>query len=228
MALTTETGNSPIFMGMGDGMGFGGGSSWIWAFLILVMFGFGGFGGFGGGGDRPATQDFVQAQANYSNLLDQNRDISNLITGGTSQNVAAVNQVYHDLANTVQDKYSELARDVAGVQVSQANLLANQNECCGSTKMLIAEINAGTNANIAQSRYEAALNTAAINATTTAQTQKILDAIAGNRMADMQSEIDQLKLQNATAGVIRYPNSWTYSAGFIPCGCGGGFGPFVG
>lgn len=228
MAVTTETGNSPIFMGMGDNMGFSGGG-WIWAFLIIALFGFGGFGGFGGtGADRPATQDFVQAQANYSNLLDQNRDLSTLITSGTAQNVASVNQVYHDLANTVQDKYGELARDIAAVQVSQANLIANQNECCGSTKMLIAEANAATNANIAQSRYESALNTASVNANTTAQVQKVLDAITGNRMADMQNEIDQLKLQNATAGVMRYPSSMTYTAGFFPCGCNPGFNPFVG
>jgi hypothetical protein len=224
MSITTETGSSPIFLGSGDGMGFGNGC-WIWAFLIMMMFG--GFGGFGGS-SRPATQDFVQNQANYSNLLDQNRDLSNLITSGTAQSVAAVNQTFHDTLNAVSDKYSELARDIAAVQVGQANVLANQNECCGSTKMMIAEGNAATNANIAQSRYDAALNTAAINANTTAQTQKILDAISGNRMADMQNEIDQLKLQNAMNGVIRYPNSWTFNAGPFPCGCNYGFNPFVG
>lgn len=89
--------------------------------------------------------------------------------------------------------------------------------------MLMAETGAGINSNIAQNRYEAAMNTASINANTTAQTQKILDAIMGNRMADMQNQINQLQLQSAMCGVVRYPNATTYNAGTSPfcggCGC---------
>lgn len=52
-------------------------------------------------------------------------------------------------------------------------------------------------------------------------TQKILDAICGNRMADMQNQINALQLQAALCGVVRYPNATTYTAGFSPfCGCG--------
>ena len=64
--------------------------------------------------------------------------------------------------------------------------------------------------------YNSAINTAAINANTTAQTQKILDAIAGNRMADMQNQINQLQLQNAMSGVLRFPTAWTYAGGQFP------------
>ena len=49
-----------------------------------------------------------------------------------------------------------------------------------------------------------------------AQTQKILDAIMGNRMADMQSQINALQLQAATANVLRFPNAWTFSGGVFP------------
>lgn len=90
--------------------------------------------------------------------------------------------------------------------------------------MLIAETGAGINANLAQNRYDAAMNTAAINANTTAQTQKILDAITGNRMADMQNQINALELQNQLASVVRYPNN-TFYAVPSPCfntGCGCG------
>jgi hypothetical protein len=90
--------------------------------------------------------------------------------------------------------------------------------------MLIQGVAADTNANIAQSRYDAAMNTAAINANTTAQTQKILDAITGNRMADMQQQINALELQNQLASVVRYPNN-TFYAVPSPCfntGCGCG------
>ena len=87
----------------------------------------------------------------------------------------------------------------------------------------MSEIGSDINANIAQSRYDAALNTASINANTTAQTQKILDAITGNRMADMQNQINSLELSQALAGVVRYPMATTYgvpSPCFSGCGCG--------
>lgn len=90
--------------------------------------------------------------------------------------------------------------------------------------MLIAETGAGLNSGIAQNRYEAAMNTAAINANTTAQTQKILDAIQGNRIADLQDKVNQLELQNQLASVVRYPSN-TFYAVPSPCfstGCGCG------
>jgi hypothetical protein len=112
-----------------DGMGGNGWGGMIWLFAILAMMG----GGFNfGGGYRPqyATQDFVQNGFNFNDLQDQNRDIMNAINLGTSQAVATTNQVYHDIMAGIYDKYGELQRDVAALQVGQANLLANQNECC--------------------------------------------------------------------------------------------------
>jgi len=68
------------------------------------------------------------------------------------------------------------------------------------------------------------MNTASINENTTAVGQKILDAITGNRMADMQAQINRLELQQAMAGVVRYPSNFSYNAGPSPfcggCGCG--------
>ena len=88
--------------------------------------------------------------------------------------------------------------------------MANENQCCCNTLRAIDGVN-----------FANAQNTAAINANTTAQTQKILDAISTNRMADMQNQINQLQLQNAVAGVVRYPSASTYYAGNNPfCGCG--------
>lgn len=47
-------------------------------------------------------------------------------------------------------------------------------------------------------------------------------------MADMQNQINQLQLQNAVSGVVRYPSSTVFSAGYNPfygpfngCGCNG-------
>ena len=62
-----------------------------------------------------------------------------------------------------------------------------------------------------------------VKVTVTEQTQKVLDAISGNRMADMQNQISQLQLQQALCGVVRYPQTFAYNAGPSPfcggCGC---------
>lgn len=184
----------------------------IWLFAILALMG-GGFGGLNGNnGNTNAIQADINRGFDNQNLQAQTRDILAAVTAGTAQTVGAANQVFHDVVGYVGDKYMELQRDVAGLAVGQANLLAKQNEVgCGVLRAID-----GVN-------YNAAMNTAAINANTTAVGQKILDAIMGNRMEDMQQRINHLELQNALQGVVRYPNGYTYSAGNNPfCGCGCG------
>ena len=56
-----------------------------------------------------------------------------------------------------------------------------------------------------QNRYDAAMNT-----------QKILDAIAQNKIEALQDKVHYLELQQATAGMLRYPTGWTYNAGVFP------------
>jgi hypothetical protein len=215
-----------------DGMGWGD-SSFFWIFALLILAG-GGFGnGFGWGNngfanaigyENLATSNEVQRGFDNQNSMANQREILAAVNAGTAQSVATTNQVYHDVVGYVGDKYDELARDIYGVGTSVQQAIANQNECCCSTKMLIADSVAGINAGIAQNRYDAAMNTAAINANTTAQTQKILDAITGNRMADMQQQINDLQLQNQLQTVVRYPSN-TFYAVPSPCfntGCGCG------
>lgn len=196
-----------------------GNNSFIWLFAILALMG-GGFGGWGNnnfanaiGYENLSTSNEVQRGFDNQNSMANQREILGAVTSGTAQTVAATNQSFHDTLNAIQDKYGELQRDIAGIAVNQAQTLANQNQCCCETKMLIQETSA-------QNRYDNALNTAAINANVTEQIQSVKDMIAGNRMADMQSQINDLQLQNAMAGVVRYPNAWTYNAGLSPfCGC---------
>ena len=231
--MDNGTGITPVMpIGGNSGWGgFGDGGAFMWIFALLILAG-GGFGGWGNnnfanaiGYENLATSAEVQRGFDNQNAMSNQREILSAVTSGTAQSVATTNQAFHDNLNVIQDKYSELQRDIAGLAVGQANALANQNECCCNTKMLIAETGAGINAGIAQNRYDAAMNTASINATTTAQTQKILDAIAQNKIEALQGRVNQLELQNATANVLRYPNSWTYNAGMSPfCGCNCGCG----
>ena len=190
--------------------GMNGWNGMIWLFAILAMMGGGGFGNWGNNGNNAnAIQADVNRGFDNQNLQAQTRDILAAVNTTAAQGIAATNQVYHDITGYVGDKYMELQRDVAALAVGQANLLANQNQCCCNTQQLIQQMN-----------YEAAMRDAATNANIAAQSQKILDTISGNRMADMQNQINKLELQNALAGVIRYPNGFTYNAGNNPfCGC---------
>ena len=163
----------------------------------------------GGGNNSNAIQADVNRGFDNQNLQAQTRDILAAVTSGTAQNVQAANQVYHDVVGYVGDKYNELQRDIGALAVGQANVLANQNQCCCSLQRAIDGVN-----------YNTAMQTASINANTTEQTQKILDAIMGNKIEAMQNRINQLELQNQLQNVVRYPQGFTYNAGNSPF-CGG-------
>ena len=55
-----------------------------------------------------------------------------------------------------------------------------------------------------------------VNYNTSQQIQKVLDAIAGNRIADLQQQVNALQLQAATSNVLRFPNSWAFAGGVFP------------
>ena len=97
--------------------------------------------------------------------------------------------------------------------------------------MLINEVGNNISSQIAQARYENAMNTSAINANTTAQTQRIIDMMTGNQIQDLRDQVQSLQLANQLQGVMRYPQGWTYNAGTNPfcnggCGCGCGCNNF--
>lgn len=192
------------------GMGGNGWGGMIWLFAILAMMG-GGFnwGGGGRGYEQYATRDQVQNGFDTQNLQAQTRDILAAVNTASMAGMQATNQVYHDVVTYVGDKYGELQRDVAGLAVGQANLLANQNECFG-----------GITRQLMQNNYDAAMRDAATNANFTAQIQGVKDMIMQDKIEAMQNRINYLELQNQLAGVVRYPSGLTYNAGASPF-CGG-------
>lgn len=212
--MAIETNGTPVIMG-GDS-GFGGGAG-FWGFLILAMFLFGGSGFGGGFGGNAGNANAIQADVNRGfdnqNLQAQTRDILSAVTNGTAQTIASSTANATNAINAIKDGNASLIREFGNVETALTALSGKQQECCCNTLRAIDGVN-----------YNNALNTASINANTTEQTQKILDAIAGNRIADMQNQINQLQLQNALAGVVRYPNGMMYNAGTSPfcngCGCG--------
>lgn len=197
----------------------GGWGSMMWIFALLVLAnGFGGFGGFGGNGYHPqyATQDFVQNGMNFNSLIDQNRDILNAVTSGTAQSVAAAKEAEYESIAVAKDIQATIISQIGDVRTNQMQLLANQNDCCCQTKMLVNEIGNNISSQIAQARYENAMNTAAINANTTAQTQRILDAYTGNQIQDLRDQLQAMQLQSQLQNVVRYPSGLTYNAGNSP------------
>lgn len=191
----------------------GGGYLWIIVLFLIMGIGNGGNGWFGNGGngvlENAMLSNPLATQADVQRGFDQQTLISKI-----DQQTYGIADATYALNSAIKDAQYATGRDIQTVA-------AAQQQCCCETKQ-----------EIMQNRFEAEKNTAAINANTTAQVQKVLDAICGNRMADMQSQINQLQLQSALCGVVRYPNATTYNAGYGPffysnngCGCGnGGYG----
>lgn len=184
--------------------GFGGFEGLIYLAAIAAMFG-GGFGGFGFGGNGAALNADMQRGFDTQNLQAQTRDILGAVTNGTAQTIAASTANATNAINAIKDGNASLIREFGNVETALTGLAGKQQECCCEVLRSVDSVN-----------YNGAINTAAINANTTAQTQKILDAISTNRMADMQNQINALQLQAATSNVLRFPNAWTYTGGYFP------------
>lgn len=209
--MAIETTGTPVIMGdngMGCGMGF-------WGFLILAMFLFGGsgFGGFGNNGNTNAIQADVNRGFDNQNLQSQTRDILGAVTSGTAQTIAASTANASNAINAIKDGNAALIREFGNVETALTALSGKQQECCCNTLRAIDGVN-----------YNNALNTAAIQKTIVEEAQKNRDLITGNRMADMQNQINRLELAQAMSGVVKYPASTTYTAGTSPfCNCNGYF-----
>ena len=176
-------------------------------FGLLILFGLfngGGF-GFGGNGNVNALNADVQRGFDNQNTMAQTRDILAAVTSGTAQTIAASTANATNAINAIKDGNASLIREFGTVETALTGLAGKQQECCCEILRAVDGVN-----------YNGAINTAAINANTTAAMQKILDAIAGNRMADMQNQINQLQLQNAMSGVLRFPSMWTFNGGVFP------------
>lgn len=203
--MDNTTGIMPVMPVGNNGWneGFGGGGFWIFALLILFMMGGGGM--FGGNTNSNAIQNDVNRGFDNQNSMANQREILSAVNAGTAQAVAATNQTFHDTLGIVQNRYDELARDLSGIAVGQASALANQNACCADTKQMIM-----------QSNYDGAMRDATTNANITAQIQSVKDMLAQDKIEALQAQVSQLQLAQATNGMLRFPNSWSYGAGPFP------------
>lgn len=210
---------SDVAVMMRDNDGWNGGMGFMWIFALLILAN-GGFGGWGNNGfanaigyENLATSNEVQRGFDNQNSMANQREILAAVNGSALQEMQTSNQNTQYITGQVMDKYNELERDLQNIAMAQQQAIANQSECCCNTLRAIDGVN-----------YNAAMNTAAINANTTAQTQRILDALTGNEMQRLRDQLQALELQNATANMVRYPTSTSYNAGWNPfCNCNNGF-----
>lgn len=205
----------------GYGYGCDGGmnsGAWIFGLIVLAALFNGGFGGFGGRNalDQSSVLEAVnlsngqqtaqlEAAANQRENCSQFTATNANITNGFANLSRDLCSQSFGIVNTVTDGFANVKDRLAAMSAQNAQC------CCDQLRALD-----GVNYNISQS-------TAAINATTVAQTQKILDALCQDKLAAQQARIQQLELNQALCGVVRYPTSATYSAGYPFNGFGYGF-----
>lgn len=173
--------------------GFGFGNEGIWLFAILALM-WGGFGGnrFGNNAmeNRYATPEDIQNSSNFQALERQ-----------LNEGVAATRQGVYDVTSAVKDASYNNLGEIRDLQAAVATGNAQAQQCCCNILRSIDGVN-----------YNGAINTASINANTTAGIQKILDKMSENQIATLQNEVNSLRLGQALTGVVRYPLQTTYTA----------------
>lgn len=186
----------------------------IYLAIIAFMFG-GGFGNFGFGGANAAmagnlaTQNDVQRGFDYTNLQNQTRDILSAVNGTAANTVNAVNQAKCDNINVAKDIEALILGQIGEVKASAQQAIANNSQCCCDIKQLIQTTSAQTNANIAEAKYENAMNLAGLE-------QRLTSKIDQNKIEALQAQVQQLQLQQAMCGVVRYPLASAWNAGPYP------------
>lgn len=135
-----------------------------------------------------------------------------------SQSEILIGQQFQNLDN----KIDRLGNGVADATFALNNSIKDGNY---ATQTAIKDCCCTTQRNIDSVRFDMSNYASAIQATDTANTQKILDVLAQNKIESLQAQVNQLQLNAALCGVVRYPNAMTYNAGTSPfCNCNSGCG----
>lgn len=176
----------------GYGDGFGMGGGWFAWILLFALMGGNGF-GWGNRGGNPVTESDLCNANSFNDLKSSVRNVSDQVSG---MNIGLTKGLC-DFGYTTLEQFNNVEQQIAAC-------------CCQNERIAL------------ENRYLAAQNTAEINANTTAQVQKVLDALCGNRMADMQNQINQLQMQAALCGIPR-TNPYGYGIYAYPT-CQTGYG----
>ena len=181
--------------GYGDGFGYGMGGWWM-IILFALIFNGNGFLGNRGANGEPVTEAGLCNAMNFNNL-------ENAVGRLNDSQQAGFNGIQRDLC-----------QGFAAINAGINQVRFDNQKCCCETQRAIDGVN-----------YNGAMNTAAINANTTAGIQKVLDKMCENETNALRARVQQLELQSAMCGVVRYPTMTTYATNCNPffsgCGCNG-------
>lgn len=199
----------------GNNSGFGGSSMWIFAILILFLFSGPGFwnrNGMNATGAEITGYDLGLLAGNNA-TKDNQMALSNQINTTSCNTDATIHSAETNISNGICNLGYENLRNFNATQQAIS-------DCCCSTKQVLGDLKYDLATQSSQTRYDMANFASSINANTTSQVQKVLDALCANKTAEMQNQINQLQLQNALCNVVRYPSpaylSNTYCSG---CNC---------
>ena len=181
--------------GYGDGFGYGMGGWWM-IILFALIFNGNGFWGHRGANGEPVTEAGLCNAMNFNHL-------ENAVGRLNDRQQAGFNGIQRDLC-----------QGFAAINAGINQVRFDNQQCCCETQRAIDGVN-----------YNGAMNTAAINANTTAGIQKVLDKLCENETNALRARVQQLELQGALCGVVRYPTMTTYATNCNPffsgCGCNG-------
>lgn len=175
--------------------GFGGSSAWVLIILFALIFGWGGSGGIGGG--RYADSAL------------------NTYATASSQQEILFGQQFQNLDN----KIDRIGNGLADLGFNLSGSIKDGNYALGSQ---LADCCCKNQANVDSLRFDMANYSAAIQANSTANAQKVLDALSQNKIESLQAQVSELKTQNMFCGIPRInPYGYGVYAYGTGCNCNG-------
>ena len=184
---------------------FGGNGAWVFFLFFLLA-----WGGNGLWGNR--TGEFGP----YATAASQQE----ILFGQQFQGLyGAINKVGDGLSSLGYAQLQQMTGDTASIN----NNITSEGR---ALQMQLAECCCGNKEATAQVRFDMANYNAATTAAIHAEGEATRALLQQNKIEALQGQINNLQLQNAVAGVVRYPMATTYSSGanpFCSCNCNCGY-----
>lgn len=155
----------------------------VWIIILLLAFGGGMWGN--RGGEQPVTEAGLCNAMNFNNL-------ENAVGRLNDANQLQFTQMTNGMANMGYENMRNFAQTQQTIQAGGYELSRQLADCCCATQRAVDGVN-----------YNGAMNTAAVNANTTAQIQKVLDAMAQNKIESLQAKVNELETRNMFCGIPR-------------------------
>lgn len=140
------------------------------------------------------------------------RDSFGQYATAASQQEILFGQQFQNLDN----KMDRLGNGIADATFALNNSVTTEGR---NMQMQLAECCCKNQANVDSVRFDMANYAAAIQANDTANTQKVLDQLAQNKIESLQGRIQELEIANAMRGIPRI-NPYGYGISPNFCGCG--------